>query len=278
MAEADKAFTGSIPELYDRHLVPLIFDVYARDMARRVKALAPSRVIETACGTGVVTRAIAAAIDGPVRIVATDLNPAMLDVARASLGGDARIEWREADALALPFEDASFDVVVCQFGAMFFPDKVQGFAEARRVLAPAGAFLFSVWDRIAENEFADVVTAAMAELFPVNSPNFLARTPHGHHDLDVIEGALRDAGFRDVEIDVVKAVSRSASAQEPALAYCQGTPLRNEILALDPSGLERATRHAAEALRRRFGDGPIEGKIQALVVRAAKATTAGSPA
>ncbi|GGH12452.1 ubiquinone/menaquinone biosynthesis methyltransferase [Alsobacter metallidurans] len=277
MAEADKAFTGSIPELYDRHLVPLIFDIYARDMARRVKAIAPSRVLETACGTGVVTRAIASAIEGPIRIVATDLNPGMLDVAQARLGDDDRVEWRQADALALPFEDASFDVVVCQFGAMFFPDKVQGFAEARRVLAPSGVFLFSVWDRIAENEFADVVTAAMAELFPVNSPNFLARTPHGHHDAGATERALRDAGFGEVQIDVVKAVSRSASAQEPAYAYCQGTPLRNEILAQDPSGLERATQHAAAALRRRFGDGPVEGKIQALVVRASNPTTAGSP-
>ena len=129
--------------------------------------------------------------------MATDLNQPMLDQAPAPAGPDGRIEWQQADALALPFQDQSFDVVACQFGAMFFPDKVQGYKEARRVLRPGGRFLFNVWDRISENEFAEVVTEALAELFPLDPPRFMARTPHGHHDVGKVREDLTAAGFAD---------------------------------------------------------------------------------
>ncbi|HVI28890.1 class I SAM-dependent methyltransferase [Hansschlegelia sp.] len=268
MAAADKAFTGSIAETYEEHLVPLIFQSYAWDMAERLRRIGPTDVLETAAGTGVVTRAIASVDPAPARLVVTDLNQAMLDVARSSLAKNARIEWRQADALALPFRDDSFDAVVCQFGLMFFPDKAQGFREARRVLRQTGKFLFSVWDCLSANEFAAAVTEALAQMFPHDPPRFLPRTPHGYHDVDAIRRETLSAGFSDVEIDIVEGVSRCASSREAAIAYCQGTPLRNEILARDPSGLERATQHAAEALERRFGEGPIEGRIQAIVFAA----------
>ncbi len=171
MVATDKLFAGSIPDIYDRFLVPLIFEAYARDLAGRLAKTEPRDVLEIAAGTGVLTRAIAARLPGDVRIVATDLNQPMLDHAAArqphdDRPHDGRIQWRQADALALPFEDHSFDVVACQFGVMFFPDKVQGYKEARRVLKPGGHFFFNVWDRISENEFADVVTQALAALFP----------------------------------------------------------------------------------------------------------------
>jgi len=150
---ADKAFAGSIPEVYDTILVPMVFASYAEDLARRVAARRPGRVLEIAAGTGVLTRALATALPESAAIIATDLNQPMLD--RASLVGTCRtVEWRQADAMALPFGDGSFDAVVCQFGAMFFPDKAHAFAQARRVLAPGGFLLFNVWDRIEENEFA----------------------------------------------------------------------------------------------------------------------------
>ena len=175
MVATDKLFAGSIPEIYDRFLVPLIFEPYAADLARRVAALAPRDVLETAAGTGVLTRALAAQLAPSTRIVATDLNQPMLDqAARRQQGGS--VEWKQADALALPFDDRSFDVVACQFGVMFFPDKVQGYKEARRVLRPGGRFLFNVWDRIEENEFADVVTEALAERVPRRSAAL-----HGAH-------------------------------------------------------------------------------------------------
>jgi ubiquinone/menaquinone biosynthesis C-methylase UbiE len=270
MAATDKAFTASIPQLYERDLVPLIFDPYARDMAERVKRVGANDVLETAAGTGVVTRAIASVLPGSARLVVTDLNQAMLDVGRSTLSQDARIEWKQADALALPFADRSFDAVVCQFGVMFFPNKRQGFKEAQRVLRPSGTFLFSVWDDISDNEFADVVTEALAELFPNNPPRFLARTPHGYHAADEIRGELIAAGFSAVEFEMVEHVSRCASPRDPAVAYCQGTPLRNEILALESSSLEKATEHAAAALAKRFGSGPIEGRIQASVFTASR--------
>jgi ubiquinone/menaquinone biosynthesis C-methylase UbiE len=162
MSEADKAFTGSIPENYDRHMVPLIFLSYAQDMAQRAAALSPRAVLETAAGSGVVTRALASQLSPDAKYIVTDFNQPMLDYAAARQGADNRISWRQADALALPFDDAAFDLVCCQFGAMFFPDRQAGYREARRVLEPGGHFLFSVWDRIEENVFADDVTNALA--------------------------------------------------------------------------------------------------------------------
>jgi ubiquinone/menaquinone biosynthesis C-methylase UbiE len=267
MVATDKLFAGSIPEIYDRLLVPLIFEPYAADLAGRVAALAPRDVLETAAGTGVLTRALAARLAPSTRIVASDLNQPMLDQAarRQERGG---VEWKQADALSLPFDDRSFDVVACQFGAMFFPDKVQGYKEARRVLRPAGHFLFNVWDRIADNEFADVVTEALAAVFPDDPPRFMARTPHGHHDVERIRRDLKAAGFTEVTVEAVDARSRAPSARHVAVAYCQGTPLRNEIDARDATRLEEATDRATDAVAARFGPGAVDGRIRAIVVSA----------
>ncbi|RAN77250.1 SAM-dependent methyltransferase [Bacillus sp. SRB_336] len=263
---ADAVFAGSVPELYDTYMVPLIFAPYADDLVSRLRPRRPSRVLEIAAGTGVATRAMAAALPGSCAIVATDLNQAMLDRARA-VGTARAVEWRQADAMRLPFEDASFDAVVCQFGAMFFPDKSGAFAEARRVLGAGGVFIFSVWDRIGENEFADIVTTALASVFPSDPPCFMARTPHGYHDLERIARDLAQGGFTcSPRIDAVAARSVAGSAREVAMAYCQGTPLRSEIEARDAAGLGEATEVAAEAIARRFGRGRVDGRIQAQVV------------
>ena len=269
---SDSLFAGSIPELYEQRLVPLIFEPYADDLARRVAELQPQRVLETAAGTGVLTRAMARLLSPAAAVVATDLNQPMLDHA-AAIGTAARarpIEWRQADAMQLPFPDASFDVVVCQFGVMFFPDRAHAYAQARRVLRPGGAFLFSAWDRIEDNEFAHVVTEALAQVFPADPPRFLARTPHGYHDELAIARDLLQAGFTAApRIDTVTARSCAASASVPAMAYCQGTPLRNEIEARHQAHgatLGAATAAAAQAIARQFGSGTVEGRIQARVV------------
>jgi SAM-dependent methyltransferase len=264
--DTDKAFAGSIPELYETHFVPLIFAPYAADLVARLRDRPMSRLLEIAAGTGVVTRALAAALPEKVQIVATDLNQAMLDHARA-MGTQRAVEWRQADAMSLPFPDGAFDTVVCQFGAMFFPDKARAFAEARRVLASGGVFAFSVWDRLADNAFTDVVTTALAALFPADPPRFMARTPHGYHDVAAISRDLAQAGFEGApRIATVAAVSRAPSARGPAIALCQGSPLRNEIEARDASRLSEATDAAEAALVERFGAGAIEGKIQAHVI------------
>jgi ubiquinone/menaquinone biosynthesis C-methylase UbiE len=265
--QTDTVFTGSIPQLYDRYMGPLIFAPYAADLATRLADLRGADLLETAAGTGIVTRALDATLPGGVAIVATDLNQAMLDHAAKQLTS-TRVTWRQADALALPFADRSFDAVVCQFGAMFFPDKVKAFSEARRVLKPGGRFLFNVWDRIEENEFPHVVMGALAGVFPVDPPKFMERTPHGYHDRQRVEADVRAAGFTRVSIETVAKTSAAPSAREPAIAFCQGTPMRAEIEARDAAGLGRATDAAEAALAARFGKGGISGRIQAHVITA----------
>jgi ubiquinone/menaquinone biosynthesis C-methylase UbiE len=268
MSESDKVFAGSIPENYDRYLVPLIFESFAADISQRAVALSPKAVLETAAGSGVVTRALAPKLSPDAKYVVTDLNQAMLDYAATRQIADSRIDWRTADAQALPFEDASFDLVCCQFGVMFFPDRPSGYREAKRVLKPDGWFLFNVWDRIEENVFADDTTNALAELFPNDPPRFLARTPHGYHDTALIRSDLAKAGFSSVEIQTRAEQSRAPSPRHPAIAYCQGTPLRNEIEARGPGRLEAATDHAASVIADKHGSGEVAAKIQAHVILA----------
>ncbi len=265
----DAAFAGSIPEVYDRHLVPLIFEGYAGDLAARLRAFEPRDILEVAAGTGAVTRAIAAALP-QARIVATDLNQPMLDRAAARQRRGDHVSWQQADAQALPFEAERFDAVVCQFGAMFFPDRRLAYREAHRVLKPDGRFIFNVWDTISENDFADVLTRALAKRFPDNPPNFLARTPHGYHDAEKIMADVAAAGFSEIAVDTVGERSRAATPLEAVVGYCQGTPLRGEIEARDPGGLDSATRLAADAVEKRFGGGPVDGRIRALVVTATR--------
>jgi SAM-dependent methyltransferase len=270
MSASDKVFAGSIPKVYDDYLVPLIFAGFAEDLAHKVASLSPASVLETAAGTGVVTRALAAKLAPDARYVVTDLNRPMLDHAAQRQGEDRRITWQQADALALPFPDAQFDVVCCQFGVMFFPDRAKGYLEAKRVLKPGGTFVFNVWDRIDENIFAHEVTSALAEVFPDDPPRFLARAPHGYHNERLIEDELRLAGFSRVAIEKRSEQSRAPSPHHPAIAYCQGTPLRNEIEARGADGLQAATEHAAAAIARLHGSGEVTAKIQGLVVVATK--------
>ena len=267
--ETDKGFTGAVPRIYNTYLVPLIFEPYADDLLKRLTARSPRRVLEVAAGTGVVTRRMAESLPESTSIVATDLNQAMLDQAE-SLGTARSVEWRNADALQLPFDDGGFDAVVCQFGAMFFPDRAKAFSEARRVLKPGGVFLFNVWDAIEHNEFADTITNALASFFPHDPPRFLPRAPYGYNDVSAIERDLEAGGFNVAKITTVTASSTAASAQVPAMGFCQGTPLRGEIEARKPGGLDEATTVAADAISRKFGSGPIEAKIQAHVVQATR--------
>jgi len=262
----DSRFEGSIPDVYDEYLVPLIFQSYAEDLADRVARIDPKTVLEVASGSGVATRAIAAVVDDETRFVVSDLNPPMIERARSMQADADRVEWRQADCLDLPFNDNSFDLVVCQFGAMFFPDRVRAYSEVRRVLRNDGIFLFNMWDRIEENDFAFEVTAALAALFPDNPPRFLPRTPHGHYREDIYRQELSAAGFRDVTVDAVDEISRASDPSVPAIAYCRGTPLRNEIETLNPDGLSEATAHAGRAIAARFGTGEVEGRIRGFVI------------
>ena len=268
--KGDRAFVDAIPEVYDRQLVPLIFESYAADLVRRAASALPTRVLEIAAGTGVLTRHLAADLPDTTSIVATDLNAPMLERA-AAIGTQRPVQWQLADALKLPFEDGSFDAVVCQFGVMFFPDKARAYSEVHRVLRPQGRFLFNVWDRIEENEFSQVTELALEALFPRDPPRFFSRTPHGYCDSAIIQRHLAEGGFtHTAEVSMVTARSRAESAAVAAAALCLGTPLRNEIEARDASRLDAATDWATKAIARRFGNGAVDGKLQAIVFSVAR--------
>ena len=267
MTTGDTVFSGSIPALYDRFMGPMLFKPYAEDLTRRLADLKGGRVLETAAGTGIVTEALVAGLPSAVEIVATDLNQAMVDFA-ATKSGILRARLQQADALSLPFEAGSVDVVVCQFGVMFFPDRVAGYREAKRVLKPGGRLLFNAWDSLAHNPLPALLNEALAARFPADPPRFFERTPHGYHDVERIRADLAAAGFGDISLDTVTLPSRSASARDAATGFCQGSPLRGEIEARAPGGLQATTDAVAAALAQRYGSGEIEAAMQAHVVTA----------
>jgi SAM-dependent methyltransferase len=257
-------FSGSIAAIYQQYMVPMLFAPYARVLAQRFSETS-GHVLETAAGTGIVTRELATI--SKLKIIATDLSAAMLEVARAEVPA-SNVEWRAADAGALPFASETFDAVVCQFGAMFFPDKPKAFGEARRVLRADGRFVLVVWDCIEENGITYAVSEAVREMFPDDPPEFFPKIPHGYSDRTQIEGDLRGGGFREFAIETLALRSPAASAADAALALCGGTPLRNELEARAPGRLATVIDDVTATLRRQFGEGAIDAKMQALVVEA----------
>ncbi|WP_210505688.1 class I SAM-dependent methyltransferase [Naasia sp. SYSU D00057] len=268
MASSDSAFAGSIPAVYERELGPMLFEPYAQALAERVDGLRDGALLETAAGTGIVTAALARTLPPEVAITATDLNPAMLAVATAKPGME-RVVWQPADALALPFGDAEFDVLVCSFGVMFFPDRDKGYAEAARVLRHGGRILLTVWDSLDHNDFTRVVQEDVERAFPDDPPDFIRRTPFGYADGDLIRSQVEAAGFTGVEVETVALPCRVRDARQAAEGICQGTPLRLQLEARG-ADLEAVTASAAAAVAERFGSGPIVGRMQALVVSATR--------
>lgn len=266
MSATDARFAGSIPEIYEKHLVPLLFEPYALDLARRLSDLRSGTLIEVAAGTGAVTRALLDALPG-VRVVATDLNEGMVRIGARLVHGPG-VTWQQADAQALPFEAATASAVVCQFGIMFMPDKVAAHREARRVLVPGGRYLFNVWDRLEKNPVSEAVNRAVASAFPQDPPRFFERTPFGHFDPLVIRSELESAGFSRVQLEEVDKATLAPSAEHAAIGLCQGTPLRSEIEARAPARLAEVTAIATRALEEQFGEGPLENRMRALVITA----------
>jgi SAM-dependent methyltransferase len=262
---------ASVFDVYDELLVPLCFQPYADDVVTRLDDVRDGAVLEVACGTGAVTRALADALPESVAITATDIVPGMLD--RAQQVGTARaVTWEVADALALSYADESFEVVVCQFGAMFFPSKVDAFAEAARVLRPGGRLELAVWDAIERNDFGAAVAEAMTELFPEDPPRFLERMPVSYADPEAIVADLVAGGFAaPAELEAVEHRCRAATPEVVASAFCGGTPVRDQLQAGDGDRLRRAITGAARFLADRFGRADLEGRNAALVVSAVKA-------
>ena len=223
-----------------------------------------------------VTRVLAPLLPADAVYVVSDLNPPMLERARLRQPADARIEWATAEALNLPFPDSSFDVVCCQFGVMFLPDRAKGYAEALRVLRPGAPFIFNAWGSLADNSISGAVWAAILAHYSVNPPDFFTRVPHGYCEADKIRADLVEGGFGDIAIEVVRKASCAASARDAAVALCQGTPIRMEIAAREPEGVAMVTDLVEAALTHRFGKGPITGTSLALVVTAHRRTRMSS--
>jgi ubiquinone/menaquinone biosynthesis C-methylase UbiE len=266
MSGTPPAFAGSIPDAYDRYLRPLLFEPYAIDLATRVPILPGLKILELACGTGVLTRALLGMVPGDATIVSTDLSEAMLAVAQQQVSPDERLAWQPADAATLPFDPASFDVVACQFGIMFFPDKAAALREARRVLKPGGTILFNIWDSLPRNEVAFIAHEALARAYPSRPPTFL-ETPYGFFDAGVVRSLLRDAGFADIRVDTVTHDGHSPSARDAAKGFVSGTPVALDIARAGAS-VDAGIDAVEAAYAARFGGGPLTVHLSALVVEA----------
>lgn len=256
---------GSIPENYERYLVPLLFLDYAADLASRVEVPAGGAVLETACGTGAVTRHLQSRLPEGARLTATDLAAPMIEQVSQIVGDRPNIEYRQADATDLPFEDGVFDAVVCQFSVMLFPDKARGMREAARVLKPGGRFVFNVWDRQEHNGFSRAVHEAVAEIFPDDPPRFL-EVPYSYHDLTAIVRALQEAGFTTVDIAVQPRKSKAADARQVAMGLVAGSPLANQVTERGSPSLEQVVARVEGILEKRFGAGPITAPMQAFQI------------
>ena len=268
MSDSDIVFDGSIPAIYDRFLVPMLFRPYAEVAAQRARAIHPSRIVETAAGTGVVTEALHESFP-EAEIVATDLNQPMLDEAAKRIAAP-NVNFVQADALSLPLVDGRFDLAVCQFGVMFFPDKVKGHGEAWRVLRDDGTYMTLIWDSVDKNLATKIAGDAVAQLFPEDAEGFYLRLPFRYHDTDFIQSDMRSAGFENVTIERVELVSRAASARDAAVGLTQGTPMRTEIEKRDPAKLQIATDVAEAALRQFEGTNGFEAPMAAYLVTATK--------
>jgi ubiquinone/menaquinone biosynthesis C-methylase UbiE len=261
----DAAYIGTIPEQYHRGIGPFLFEPYARHTAERVKARGPERLLETACGTGIVTRRLHEVLREGARLVASDLNDPMLSVARKTVGNAPRVEWARADMCKLHFADNEFDAVVCQFGLMFVPDKLAAVREARRVLKRGGSLLLTTWAPLERNPIVKVAHHAIATVFPEDPPQYLARAPFGYGDPDMLTELLIAGGFRDVVVDVVEKAAAAPSAYELAVGLIEGYPLIDEIRLRDEARLPAVVDAVTNAIARQFGAGPVNSRIAALV-------------
>jgi len=259
------SYSGKMPEYYDSGLGPLIFVDYAENIARRAAALSPGRVLETAAGTGIVSRCLRDYLPTDSKLTSTDLSPAMLEVAKEKFQATEQISFLPADATALPFQSAAFETVVCQFGVMFYPDKDKSYREAYRVLVPGGHYLFSVWDSHRYNSFGRIAHETVGRFFPEDPPQF-QKVPFSYA-FEPIKDSLISAGFSNIAIDVVRFEKAIGDGSRLARGVVYGSPLIDQIGArggLDP---EQVVQALLMEYRREFGN-PGKMPLQAMVFSA----------
>jgi SAM-dependent methyltransferase len=268
MADRHAAFVGDIPGNYDRYLGPVLFHAFADDLAARLSLKPGIRVLETACGTGLVTRRLLHRLRGHGVIVATDLNETMIAHGRAHVEAEpGLLEWQTADATKLPFPDGSFDAVVCQFGLMFFPDKAAGIKEAFRVLKPGGRYLFNLWDAMAHNPPARIAHETAAAFFPADPPSFYA-VPFSLHDPEPILALLKQAGFGEIALTRLEKTGTSPSAADAATGLIEGNPILDAIMERRAEALADIKRAVAATIADELGDPPVRIPLRAFVFSA----------
>lgn len=268
MPNKPPAFVGSVPENYDRYLGQFVFEPYAKELTGRIRQSGVRAVLEIACGTGRVTSHLRKALSPDTRLVATDLNADMIAIARKMVP-DQGIEWAVADALELPFEDGNFDVIVCQFGLMFVPDKARAMSEMYRVLRPGGQILLSTWDKLEYNPAFLLADQIVSKYFPEEPPIFF-RIPFSLHDEKELASLFGRAGFKDHSISLVKDMGRSDSAGDAAMGMLEGTPIYSAINGRDPALLPVIKKELEEELGKKFGKSPMSSAMQAWMVEGVK--------
>lgn len=261
------AFSGSVPANYETYLGPLFFEPYALDLVARIKGH-PQQVLELACGTGRVTKHLMAKLGSGAKLVATDLNEAMLSTAKAIIH-DERIEWRAADAQNLPFQNEGFDLIVCQYGVMFFPDKPKAFAEAARVLKRGGVYLFNTWDHLRHNHLSKHAQEVLEKLFPSNPPPFLTKGPYSYFNQKQIKQDLHGAGFSEIEIETVALTGTATTAEEAANGMIDGTPISG-YLAEQNAPASAVKEELKTVLIDHYGGRNLQLPMQAFVCSATK--------
>jgi ubiquinone/menaquinone biosynthesis C-methylase UbiE len=269
MSIDNTAFIGlSVAEKYERYLGPLLFEPFAEDLVARIKGKNYSEVLEIACGTGRVTRHLRQALPETTKLVATDLQPDMIKVAADAMPTET-INWQTADAQQLIFADERFDLVVCQFGLMFMPDKMKATSEIFRVLKKGGRFIFNTWDKVENNGVVYVGNQIICSYFPENPPSFY-RVPFSMSQPDQIEILLVAAGFKNVKVHAVEKEGISPSAKEAAIGIVEGNPIYGRIIEKDPKLVEVIRAAVEQKIAEQYGDVPLRSPLKAWVFEATR--------
>lgn len=267
-APVSTAFSGSIPRYYDSGLGPLFFEPFARNLSERIARHAPMEVLELACGTGRLTRHLLQQLPPQARLAATDVNPAMLQFAQQMIT-DARIAWNVVDAVELPYPDASMDLVVAQFGVMFYSDRSKAYHEALRVLKPGGRLLFTCWNALEANPVARITQEVVARFFPIDTPAFYT-IPFAYHDRNTIREEVLAAGFARIALELAALEGNAASAHEAATGLLQGSPIHTAIMDRDPDALPAMREQLTANLAAAFGAQRLCVPLSAWIVEAVK--------
>ncbi|WP_171122072.1 MULTISPECIES: class I SAM-dependent methyltransferase [unclassified Ruegeria] len=252
MTTNSASFVGDIPTHYDKGLGPNIFVDYAALIAEKCCDEPASSVIELAAGTGIVSRFLRDKLPAEASLLVTDLNAPMLEVAKAKFSGDENIQFAVANAMELPFDGPEFDLMVCQFGVMFFPDKIASYREAARVLRPGGRYVFNVWSPMSENPFSQMAHELMQKVFPDDPPGFY-KVPFHYGDPATVLGDLSSAGWSNVTHETIKIQKKIQDLEVFSRSLVFGNPLIDEINERGGVDPEDVVKEFRAELENRFG-------------------------